>query len=478
MRRGFRFQISDFRLFCRLAVGVFLIVLVGFSVNVSAQEPKATPPEGGTPKPFKFPAQKNFTLKNGMEVTMVQYGSIPKVSFQAVIRAGTKDDAADKKDVSSLTGDMLKEGTKTLSAEDIARQVAEMGGNLNVGVGTDSTNVSGQVLSEFDARFVKLLADIIINPKFEAADFERLRADELRNLAIQKTQAGSQASEKFRQVFFGEHPYGKVNPTESEAAAFSLEDVRKFYDENYGAARTHLYIVGQFDESVVRKAIEEAFSKWKAGEKSTRNVPKVDVKYSLNVIDRPGAPQSTIYMGVPAPSPSDPDFIKFAVMNSLLGGSFGSRITSNIREDKGYTYSPGSFVWNRFKTAYWAENADVTTQFTGASIKEILAEIDRLQKEPPSREELQGIKNYMVGIYTLQNSSRGGVINQLENANYNELGVDSINSYIDNVVAVTPKDVQEMARKYLQKDRMTIVVVGDKSKITEQLKPYMAESGR
>ncbi len=125
------------------------------------------------------------------------------------------------------------------------------------------------------------------------------------------------------------------------------------------------------------------------------------------------------------------------------------------------------------KSGYWAEQADVTTESTGASIKEILFEIERLQKEPPSEEELQGIKNYLVGIYTLQNSSRTGVINQLENANYNELGKDSIDNYIKEVVAVTPKDIQDLAKKYLVKDKMTIVVVGDKSKITDQLKPYM-----
>jgi predicted Zn-dependent peptidase len=190
------------------------------------------------------------------------------------------------------------------------------------------------------------------------------------------------------------------------------------------------------------------------------------------VIDRPGAPQSTIYLGMPAVAPSDADYVKFVVMDSLLGGSFGSRITANIRENKGYTYSPYSSLWNRFKTGYWYETADVTTDFTGASLKEILFEIDRLRKEPPTDAELQGIKNYLVGIYVLQNSTRAGVINQLENMNYNDLDKNYLDTYVQKITAVTPKDVQEVASKYLNEDRMTIVVVGDKSKITEQLKPY------
>jgi len=171
-------------------------------------------------------------------------------------------------------------------------------------------------------------------------------------------------------------------------------------------------------------------------------------------------------------SQSDPDFIKFTVMDSLLGSSFGSRITSNIREDKGYTYSPGSFIWNRYNTGYWIEAADVTTEATGASIKEILHEIDRLQKDPPTEAEMQGIKNYLVGIYVLQNSSRTGVIGQLDAVNYNELDKNYLDTYVQSLTAVTAKDVQDMARKYLLTDKTTIVVVGDRSKIDAQLKPY------
>ena len=159
-------------------------------------------------------------------------------------------------------------------------------------------------------------------------------------------------------------------------------------------------------------------------------------------------------------------------MDSLLGGSFGSRITSNIRENKGYTYSPGSFIWNRYKTGYWVEAADVTTEHTGNSLKEILFEINRMRTEPVPAAELQGIKNYMAGLYVLQNSTRFGVISQLENMNYNGLEKSSIDNYVKNVLAVTAADVQAMAKKYLTEDRMTIVVVGDLAKINEQLRPY------
>jgi zinc protease len=449
---------------------LFFAFFAFFTGNVPAQ--KETPPAGGQPKPFVFPQQEVYSLPNGLKVTLVQYGSVPKVAFQATIYAGTKDDLKGKKAVSEMVGSMLKEGTRSRSAEQIARETAEMGGSINVGTGTDSTNVTGEVLSEFDAGFIALMADVILNPNFKAEDLERLRANKLRSLAVARTQAGNQAWEKFREVVFSGHPYAQINPTDEEVKGYTLDDLKNFYAANYGATRTNLYVVGKFNPVAVKNAIAKAFGPMKRGTPSTRNIPKIQAKRSLTTIDRPDAPQSTIYLGMPAPNPADADYPKFVVMDTILGGAFGSRITANIRENKGYTYSPGSFVWTRFKTGYWVESADVTTQHTGDSVKEILYEINRMRTEPVSQAELQGIKNYLVGLYVLQNSTRFGVINQLENMNYNELPKSSIDNYVREISAVTAEDVQTMAKKYLTEDKMSIVVVGDLKKVGEQLKSY------
>lgn len=453
-----------------LRLCVSAVILSAFVLNIFAQ--KETPPEGGPPKAFVFPAAETYTLKNGMKVTLVPYGSVPKVQIVANIRAGSLNEKPEQRWISDVVAALLKEGTLTRSAEDIARETADMGGSLFTNAATDKTTVGGEILSEFDTKLLTLMADVILNPKFSAEDLETIRANKIRELTISKAQAGTIALEKFRQVIFPNHPYGEVFASEDVLKSYKLDDVKAFYNDNYGAARTHLYVVGQFDGAKVKATIEKVFGGWKKGADAIRNVPKIEAKRSLSVIDRPNSPQSTIYLAMPAVSPSDDDFIKFAVMNNILGGSFGSRITANIREDKGYTYSPFSTVWNRYKTGYWYESADVTTESTGASIKEILFEINRLRNEPPSETELQGIKNYMTGIYVLQNSTRGGVINQLEYMNYNELDKNYIDSYIQKINAVTAKDVQTMVQKYLLEDKMTIVVVGDKSKITDQLKPY------
>jgi len=459
----------NFKSMVRFGISALILAFAAFSAFAQ----KETPPPGGQPKPFVFPKQDNFTLPNGMQVTLVQYGAVPKVAMQAIVRAGHINEKADQNWVSDITALMLKEGTSTRSAEQIARETAEMGGSIFTAAGADSTTVGGEVLSEFDTRFVGLLADVLLDPKFAPDDLEKIRANKIRELAINRAQAGNQAWEKFRQIVFANHPYGSLWAEEATLRSYKLDNVKEFYNSEYGAARTHLYVVGQFDPAKVRTAIEVAFGNWRKGPGPIRRIPKIDARASLDVIDRPGAPQSTIYLGMPAVSPSDPDFIKFTVMDSLLGSSFGSRITSNIRENKGYTYSPSSFIWNRYKTGYWIESADVTTESTGASIKEILYEIQRLKDQPPTEAEMQGIKNYLIGIYVLQNSSRAGVIGQLEAMNYNELDKNYLDTYVQNINAITAKDVSDMVKKYLLADHMTIVVVGDRSKIDTQLKPYV-----
>ena len=189
-------------------------------------------------------------------------------------------------------------------------------------------------------------------------------------------------------------------------------------------------------------------------------------------MDRPDAVQSTLIVGMPVIDPSHPDYVPLAVTNTLLGGYFSSRMTTNLREQKGYTYSPFSQLSSRQKDAYWAENADVTTAVTGPSLKEIFLEIDRLQSEPPPLAELQAVKNYATGVFVLQNASRGGIINQLEFVDLHGLPSTYLSDYVRRVNAVTPQVVQQMAQKYIVDDKATIVVVGDRKVVEEQVKPF------
>src|SRR3989440_522329 len=204
---------------------------------------------------------------------------------------------------------------------------------------------------------------------------------------------------RFGELLNGDHPYGTVFATEDEIQKMTMADVKKYYEGNFGAQGTHMYVAGRFNTAAVKKAITASFGPWSKGAAPTPDVPQVKPNHALDLTDRPGAAQSTLYVGLPVANAVSGDNIPLLVTNSLLGGSFGSRITSNIREQKGYTYSPNSQLSTRYRDAYWVEVADVTAQHTGDSIKEILYEIDRLQKEAPGDAELAGIKNYMSGIF-------------------------------------------------------------------------------
>jgi zinc protease len=453
-----------------LIVGLLSGTLGAFAQTAATQKEK--PPEGTTPKPFTLPKKESFTLKNGIKVTLVPYGSVPKVSVAAIIRAGNLNESESQVWLANITGSMLKEGTTTRSNTQIAEEAARMGGSVNVGVGNDTTSVNGDVLSEFGPQLVTLLADVMQRPAFPESELARMKTDRLRQLTIARTQPGPLANERFRKILYPNHPYGRVYPTEQMIQGFTITDVKKFYQDNYGAARTKLYVVGQFDAAAMRTSITQAFEGWTRGSDPFMNVPKPSAGRTLHLIDRPGAAQSTLYVGLPVVDPSNPDYVPFVVMNSILGGSFGSRITSNIREQKGYTYSPTSIHSSRYRDAYWVEVADVTTAVTGPSLKEIFYEIERLQKEPPPEAELRGIKNNLAGIFVIQNSSRGGIINQLALLDLHRLPETYLTNFVQNVINVTPADVQRVAREYLRADRMAVVVVGDREKIAEQLKPY------
>jgi zinc protease len=453
------------------------LVLTGLAVApVMAQ--KQQPPVGGAPKAFTVPAHESYALANGMKVTLVPYGNIPKVTISLALRGGNIDEARDQLGVADITGELLKEGTTTLSSKEVAEAAARMGSTLAVTVGADETTAAMDVLSESGPAAVKLLADVVEHPLLPESEIARLKTNILREIAVAKTQPGQIALARFRKLMYGDHPYGEVLPTEETVNKLTIADAKKFYAANYGAARAHLYVAGKFDATSVKKAIAENFSGWAKGSSVVDRAPSPKTQRFLDVTDRPGAPQSTLYVGLPVADPTSPDNVRLIVNNSLLGGSFASRITANIREQKGYTYSPRSQVSNRYHDAYWVEIADVTTKDTGASLKEIFGEITRLQNEAPGADELKGIQSYLSGIFVIQNSTRQALIGQLRFVDLQGLGEDYLKSYVQRVNAVTPDDVKQTTAKYIKPELMTIVVVGDKAKVGEQLASYAGDAAK
>ncbi len=449
-----------------------LVLVASLVALAPAFGQKQTPPEGSPPKSFSVPASETYVLPNGLKVTLVPYGIIPKAAVGLAVDAGSMNEVKARVGVASLTGDLFKEGTVTLTSKQLAEATAQMGSALAISVGDDQSRFELDVLQEFAPDAVKLLADVVEHPLFPESELARLKNDAARRIALQLSQPQTIAEIRFRKLIYGDHPYGTVLPTEDDVKKLGLQDVKDYYSSNFGAQRSHLYVAGKFDKVAVKKAIDESFGSWSKGPVRYESVPSTTARRQLDVIDRRDAPQSTLKLGLVVAPATSPDAIPLGVTNALLGGSFNSRITSNIREQKGYTYSPYSEISRRYHDSYWAQNADVTTQFTGASLKEIFGEIERLQKEPPPAQELKGIQSYLSGIFVIQNSNRQALIGQLQFVDFQGLGEDYLKNYVPRVNAVTPADVQKMTQKYIRPQEMVIVVVGDKSKISDQLTPF------
>jgi len=456
----------------RIRIATWLVLVAGACGIPGAKAQKQAPPEGGPPKAFTVPANETYALPNGLKVTLVPYGIVPKAQLSVAVDAGGLNEGSNRIGLSDLTAELMKEGTVTLTAEQVAEEAARMGSTLEVSAGADQTTLGLDVLQEFAPDAVRLLADVLERPRLPESELARLKTDMLRQIAVAGARPQTIALMRFRKILYGDHPYAVVLPSEADVKKLTEQDVRDYFGSNFGALRAHLYVAGKFDKPAVKKAIADSFGNWAKGTPRVEQVPSTKPKRVLDLTDRPGAPQSTLIVGLPVASPVSPDAIPLGVTNALLGGSFNSRITANIREQKGYTYSPRSEISRRYHEAYWAETADVTTLSTGPSLKEIFGEITRLQKEPPGTPELKGIQNYLSGLFVIQNSSRSALIGQLQYVDFQGLGADYLKTYIAKVNAVTPADVQKMAGQYIKPEEMTIVVVGDKAKIEDQLAPY------
>jgi len=429
---------------------------------------KQAPPEGSAPKDFVIPGKKESALPNGMRTTLVQYGDIPKVYVSLIIKTGNVHEKSNQIWLADLLGKLMNEGTTTLNATALAKKAAGMGGEIGVNVGADQFTVYGSALSEYAPELVRLIADVTLHPALPVSEIDRLKTDMKRNLAVAKRRPASIAQEQFNKELYGNTSYGIMYPTEQMLDDYTIADIKKFYEENLGAKRTVLYVAGKFDEAATAKAAATAFSKWKTGPDISYPPITTSSAAVTKIIDRKNAPQTTIMMGLPVITPKNPDYLPVTVMNSLLGGSFASRITSNIRENKGYTYSPSSSVSIHPTAAVWFENADVTSEHTIDAINEIKKEITHLQTEAPSKDELLGIQRYMAGIFVLQNSSPSGIICQLNFIDLYGLGESYLTNRVKNIYAVTPEQVTDLTKKYLAVDKMTTVMVGDEAAIKAQ----------
>lgn len=450
-----------------------LIALIALVLTVPvAHAQRSGQPEIGPAPNFELPETRSFELSNGLEVTFIDFGLAPKVNISVRVMAGNVFDG-DATYLADVVADMMQEGAGGASPEDIARNFASMGGDMNVGVGMHTTNFSANVLSDFGPDAIRQIAAVIRTPDFPESEFARILQNQIRNMTIARSQPGPVATEAYVGLLYGTgHPYGQGIPDEGQLDGLTMNQVRAFYTEKFGATRTRIYVAGRFDEAEMEAAIREAFGDWDSGIEA--DIPAATPRSGpiVRLIDRPGAPQATIRLGVPVATIGTEDAYDLTVMNALLGGSFTSRLTRNLRETNGWTYSPGSGVTHRVGSSYWTFNADIVTEHTIEAFAEIFREIQDLQIETPSQDEAQRMRNWLSGIFILQNASTGGLIGQLSSQDFFGLPDDYLETYVERINAVSNADISAVAAEYLQPDQMVLVLVGDLAVIEEGLRAF------
>jgi predicted Zn-dependent peptidase len=443
----------------RMTAVVLGAILAAAAGQAASRE---SPPPIGTPRPFVLPSKRELRLPNGFAATLVPFGAIPKATLMLVLATGNIADGP-KTGLADLVADMLKEGAGDRDGPALARLAAEMGGALEVEAGPDQTTLTLDVLAERSADAVALLADLVRRPRLPASELPRLKADLARTAAIARSQPQELAGEAYaRLIWGGDHPYGRTLPTEATIASIGIEDVRRFVAGEFGAARAHLYVAGQFEAPAVERALNEHFGDWAPGSPLAAHPAAGSRARTVKLIDRPEAAQSTIMLGLPVAGPATPGFMRLSVANALLGGSLLSRLDQNLREDKGWTYGAASRITPYAGgAAVWTLATDVNAPDTAPALAAIFAELERLRTTVPSAEELTAIQNYRAGTFVIDASSRGGLIAQLAFCELQGLPADWLTHYVAHVYAVTPDDVRAAAAEYLDPGAMTLVVLGD-----------------
>ena len=449
----------------------FVVGLLCLVASVaSAQDRPAVGPE----RPFQLAPRVEKTLPNGLRVIVTRQTAIPKVSITLTVLSGYSSDPADLTGLASMTADLIQEGTKSKNSRQIRRDVFGMGGSLSAAASQDFTSVSVRGLSEFAPRLIDLVADVAMNPTIPEDELAILKQQHLQSVAQQKASPQFLSNRTFRAQLFGDHPYARTSETEASLKAMDRAKLVAFHRDHYRPNNAFLLIVGAIDPDATFAAVEKAFSGWTRGDVASPAyaAPPALSGRHLYFVQRPNSIQSSISVGNIAVKRSDPRWFELTLANTIYGGAFNSRIVRNIREEKGYTYSPQSSLTGFGNAGFYRFAADVRNEVTGPTLTEVFKEIDKLRAEGSDGPELQGAKSYLRGIFPIQTASQTGLSATLNNVYVFGLPKDYPETFRAKVAAVTPDQVKSAATTLLGSENSVVVVVGDYAKVKDQLASY------
>lgn len=428
------------------------------------------PPE----KPLPVPDVVTSTLPNGLAIWSVTRADVPLVKVRLAFRGGRALDAPDSAGFADLLAAALREGTEKRTGAEVASLLQGAGAELGTVAGDDQLVLSaGGISSKLDL-IVDVLADVARHPSFPAKDIARLKALALEDLARNETDPFFLAERAFRSALYGSHPYARVSPTKESIEVLSPESLRHEAARRFQPARALLLVVGDVSAQAVRAAAERAFGDFAptveaapdAGPALAPAGPPV-----IRVVDRPESVQTNLTLGTLGISRNDPDAVTLGLAVSIYGGAFSSRLVSNLREEKGYTYSPGAASrWAR-KGGSVETSIAVRNEVTGAAFAEVLHEMNRMGATDVTDEELARGQRHDAGAYAVSLQTQAGLAAELLDLWLNDLAPAEISRMAARLAAVTKSELRRVSRKYLATGYLRVAAVGNAKVIREELEP-------
>jgi zinc protease len=444
----------------------------GEPVNVEAEWRREAPKPGPASK-LHLPVPEEFKLSNGLTVLYSERPGLPLVAADLVVLAGSGVNPVDRPGLASMTARILQQGTATRSALQIADRAAELGATLNSGVGADTTGVSTRSLSRSFPEALELLADVALHPSFPKAEIERVRSERLTAIVQEKDEPFSLAFRVLAAALYGSrHAYGYPDSGTTESVkAISQEDLVRFWQQNYHPDNAALIVTGNIKLAELKPLLEKQFGIWKAGKRPAAAMSSPETTDAkLILVDRPGAPQTTLTCFSMGLARSTPDYAAVEVMNTDLGGLFSSRINMNLREQHGYTYGAFSFFSYHRTPGPFLAGADVRTDITAPATAEIFNELRRIRDTQVTPAELtlskDSIARSLPGRFE-RGTDAAGTFAELFTY---DLPLDYFSTLPDSISAVTAEQAQTAAQKYILPEKVIVLAVGDRAKIEEDLK--------
>ncbi|HXE81030.1 MAG TPA: pitrilysin family protein [Vicinamibacterales bacterium] len=429
--------------------------------------------------PFRFPSIAKTRLESGLSIWAVEHRSLPVVTAVVLLRVGSAADPDDQPGLASLTGDMLDEGADDRTALEVNDALARIGAQFDTEVSPDATILTLTTLARFRDRALGLLGDIVIRPRFEPHEFQRVRQLRMSRLRQLRDLAPAVADRAFASLVYAGHPYGHLAiGTERALEQLQLEDVIRFHRQAYVPSEVTVIVVGDGTHEELTAAAAEAFGSWQGDSRSAalddalaRSLedPGADSAH-VAIVDRPGAAQSELRIGHAAARRKTPDYHALLVLNAVLGGQFVSRINMNLREDKGFTYGARtSFDFRRGPGPFLLQ-VSVQTDVTGPAIRESLNELrDIRDRRPVDARELELAKASLTRGYPRNFETAEQIARSATQLALHDLPDGYFEAFVPTVAALDLDAVARAAQTYLKPDRLTTVIVGDRAVVEPQL---------